>query len=141
MTVFRSLLIRYQNYLLEFYQLIEDKNLISTKDHQQAQQIKNYLENLPEFSDSFEIGFSLSKISGDMQTTWTVHINDSGFSVRSFTLDDLEELEQWYFHYHDTTQEFEGNLFADGDWDLFLEEIAEVDDDNGVTLKAEFIYQ
>lgn len=141
MTVFRSLLIRYQNYFLEFLQLIEDKDLISIENKQKAQQIKNYLENLPEFSDSFEIGFSLLKISGDIQTTWTININDSGFSVRSFTQDDLEEQEQWYFHYHDNTQEFEGNLFGDGDWDLFLEEIAEVDDLDGGNLSAEFIYQ
>jgi len=139
--IFRNLLVRYQNNLLEFYQLIEDKNIIDVKDTAKADQIKKFLENVPELETSFEIGYALLKKTGELTATWSVNITEEGFSVRSFSLDDyLEEVDEWYFHYHDSTQEYEGNLFTDGDWDLFLEEIAEVDDANGeaVSCKLEF---
>lgn len=140
--IFRNLLIRYQNYLLEFYQLIEDKNLIREKDQFIAENIKIFLENIPEFNDAFEISYSLMKKTGELTATWNVNISDEGFSVRSFSLDDyLEEVDEWYFHYHDSTQEYEGNLFTDGDWDLFLEEVAEVDDANGEEISYEMNYK
>lgn len=140
--IFRNLLIQYQNYLLEFYQLIEDKEVIENRHQATADNIKRFLENIPEFDSSFEIAYSLFKKSGDLTATWSVNITDEGFSVRSFSLDDyLEEVDEWYFHYHNSTQEYEGNLFTDGDWDLFLEEIAEVDNANGEIISCELVYK
>jgi len=140
--IFRNLLIRYQNYLLEFYQLIEDKNVIDEKDQAKAENIKKFLESIPEFDYSFEIAYALLKKTGELTVTWSVNITEEGFSIRSFSLDDyLEEVDEWYFHYHDSTQEYEGNLFTDGDWDLFLEEIAEVDDANGEVISCELVYK
>ena len=140
--IFRNLLIRYQNYLLEFYQLIEDKNEIAEKDLAASEKIKYFLENIPEFEGQFEISYSLIKKTGDLAATWSVYISEDGFSIRSFSLDDyLEEVDEWYFHYHDSTQEYEGNLFNDGDWDLFLEEVAEIDDANGETISYEISYK
>lgn len=139
--IFRNLLIRYQNYLLEFYQLIEDKNLIKPGENNAAKQIKEFLENMPEFSDAFEISFSISKQSGSLIATWSVFINEDGFSIRSYSLDNLDEIDEWHFNYYNNTQEYEGNLFTDGDWDLFLEEVAEVDDAGGEKLSSEMIYK
>jgi hypothetical protein len=138
-STFNSLLIRYQNYFLEFYQLIEDKNLI-TSQQPIALQVKHFLENLPEFAEEFDLGFSLSKVTGGLRAVWSLNISDNGFSVRSFSIDDLDEIEEWYFHYHDHSKEYEGNLFTDGDWDLFLEEVAAIDDRQGEQIFAEFNY-
>lgn len=125
--IYRSLLLRYQNYLIEFYQLIEDKEIIAPKDLAKAAMIKDFLENMPEFADSFEIEFAIQTTIDELQSTWQAQFSEDGFSIRSYTLDGLDELDEWYFHYHDDSKEYEGNLFADGDWDLFLEEVAEID--------------
>ena len=140
-TIYRSLLTRYQNYLLEFYQLIEDKEIIQPNELAKSTMVKDFLENLPEFSDAFEIEFQIQTSIGNLSSIWLAQFNEDGFSVRSYTLDGLDELEEWYFHYHDEIREYEGNLFTDGDWDLFLEEIAEVDSYEGKNLKASFIYK
>lgn len=140
-TVYRSLLLQYQNYFLEFYQLIEDKEIINPKDLANAAMVKDFLENLPEFSDEFEIEMQLEAKVGELSNIWSAQFSADGFSIRSYTLDDLDELEEWFFHYHDDTKEYEGNLYTDGDWDLFLEEIAEVDDFEGKKMIASFIYK
>nr|WP_271544906.1 hypothetical protein [Pelobium sp.] len=138
--IYRSLLTRYQNYLLEFYQLIEDKEIIHPKELGKSVMVKDFLENLPEFSDEFEVEFQIKTIIGDLQSIWQAQFSESGFSIRSFTLDGLNELDEWYFHYHDDTKEYEGNLTTDGDWDLFLEEVAEIDAYDGKILEANFVY-
>jgi hypothetical protein len=138
--IYRSLLIRYQNYLLEFYQLIEDKEIIDSKDLAKAEMVKEFLENLPEFSDTFEIEMQIQTSVGDLTSIWLAQFNEDGFSVRSYTLEGLDELNEWYLHYHDEIREYEGNLFTDGDWDLFLEEIAEIDTYGEKKVKASFIY-
>src|SRR5690606_19130395 len=69
--IFRTLLIRYQNYLLEFYQLIEDKELIEDDQLETSQHVKKFLENMPELAGAFEIAFSITKEIGGMQTTWS----------------------------------------------------------------------
>ena len=138
--IYRSLLTRYQNYLLEFYQLIEDKEIIDAKELAAASMVKNFLENLPEFSDAFEIEMQIQTSIGELNSIWLAQFNEDGFSVRSYTLDGLDELEEWYFHYHDEIREQEGNLFTDGDWDLFLEEIAEIDTFGEKIITASFIY-
>ena len=140
-TVYRSLLLQYQNYFLEFYQLIEDKEIINPKDLAKGAMVKDFLENLPEFSDEFEIEMQLESKVGELSNIWLAQFSHDGFSIRSYTLDDLDELEEWFFHYHDDSKEYEGNLYTDGDWDLFLEEIAEVDSFEGKNLKASFIYK
>lgn len=140
-TVYRSLLLQYQNYFLEFYQLIEDKEIIKPKDLAVAGAVKYFLENLPEFSDEFEIEMQLEATTGVLSTIWLAQFSNDGFSIRSYTLDDLDELEEWFFHYHDDTKEYEGNLYTDGDWDLFLEEIADVDAFAGKNLVATFTYK
>ena len=140
-TVYRSLLLQYQNYFLEFYQLIADKEIINPKDLAKAAMVKDFLENLPEFSGEFEIEMQLEAKVGELNNIWLAQFNHDGFSIRSYTLDDLDELEEWFFHYHDDSKEYEGNLYTDGDWDLFLEEIAEVDDYEGKNLTASFIYK
>lgn len=141
--IFRTLLIRYQNYLLEFYQLIEDKELIEDDQLETSQHVKKFLENMPELAGAFEIAFSITKEIGGMQTTWSVDISEEGFSVRSFTQNDEDDVEsdEWYLHYHNADQEYEGNLFNDGDWDLFLEEVAELDDYDGGHLSASIYYR
>ncbi|MEO5909335.1 MAG: hypothetical protein ABIP95_00525 [Pelobium sp.] len=126
-TNYRSLLLRYQNYLIEFYQLIEDKEIIAPKDLAKSAMIKDFLENLPELANSFEIEFAIQTTIDELQSNWQAQFSEDGFSIRSFTIDGLDEIDEWYFHYHDDTKEYEGNLFADGDWDLFLEEVAEID--------------
>lgn len=140
-SIYNTLLLRYQNYLIEFYQLIEDKEVTKPSDLQVATAIKNYLENLPEFNDEFEIAMTIKTTLGDLQSIWTTEIGQDGFSVRSYTLDGLDELDEWYFHYHAAINEFEGNLFTDGDWDLFLEEIAEIDTFGEKKVEASFIYK
>ena len=140
-SVYRSLLLQYQNYFLEFYQLIEDKEIINPKDLAKAAMVKDFLENLPEFSNEFEIEMQLEAKLGDLSNIWLVQFSHDGFSIRSYTLDDLDELEEWFFHYHDDSKEYEGNLYTDGDWDLFLEEIAEIDSFDGKELTASFIYK
>ncbi|MFD1630751.1 hypothetical protein [Pseudopedobacter beijingensis] len=140
--VYRTLLLRYQNYLLEFFQLIEDKSLIEEDSAEEANEIRAFLENLPDMGSEFEISFSISKQTGGLVTAWDADISDEGFSVRSFSTDDnLEEVNEWYLHYHDSTQEYEGNLFTDGDWDLFLEEIADLDEYEGGKLSASLSYK
>lgn len=139
--VYRSLLLQYQNYFLEFYQLIEDKEIINPKDLAKSVMVRDFLENLPEFSDEFEIEMQLEAKVGGLSNIWLAQFGHDGFSIRSYTLDGLDELEEWYFHYHDDTKEYEGNLFTDGDWDLFLEEIAEVDGFEDRKLIARFIYE
>jgi hypothetical protein len=139
-TIYRSLLTRYQNYLLEFYQLIEDKEIIQPNELAKSSMVKDFLENLPEFSDAFEIEFQIQTSIGNLSSIWLAQFNEDGFSVRSYTLDGLDELEEWYFHYHDEIREYEGNLFTDGDWDLFLEEVAEIDTFGEKKVKASFIY-
>lgn len=135
--IFRNLLIRYQNYFIEFFQLIEDKDLIKDEQQIAAQKIKNYLENMPELVGDFDISFSISKQSGALTATWSINISDDGFSVRSYSVDDLDEIDEWHFNYYSQTQEYEGNLFTDGDWDLFLDEVAEIDDAGGEKLFCE----
>ncbi len=139
-TIYRSLLTRYQNYLLEFYQLIEDKEIIDPKDLEKSVMVKDFLENLPEFSDAFEIEMQISTTLGDLKSIWLAQFNEDGFSVRSYTLDGLDELNEWYLHYHDEIREYEGNLFTDGDWDLFLEEVAEIDSYGEKKVEAFFVY-
>ena len=139
-TIYRSLLTRYQNYLLEFYQLIEDKEIIQPNELAKSTMVKDFLENLPEFSDAFEIEFQIQTSIGNLSSIWLAQFNEDGFSVRSYTLDGLDELEEWYFHYHDEIREYEGNLFTDGDWDLFLEEVAEIDTFGEKKVKASFVY-
>lgn len=139
-TIYRSLLTRYQNYLLEFYQLIEDKEIIKPNELAKSAMVKDFLENLPEFSDSFEIEFQIQTSIGNLTSIWLAQFNEDGFSIRSYTLDGLDELEEWYFHYHDEIREYEGNLFTDGDWDLFLEEVAEIDTFGEKKVQASFIY-
>ena len=139
-TIYRSLLTRYQNYLLEFYQLIEDKEIILPNELTKSAMVKDFLENLPEFSDSFEIEFQINTSIGNLTSIWLAQFNEDGFSVRSYTLDGLDELEEWYFHYHDEIREYEGNLFTDGDWDLFLEEVAEIDNFGEKKVTAFFVY-
>jgi hypothetical protein len=131
---------RYQNYLIEFYQLIEDKELIKPSDLAKSAMVRDFLENLPDFETEFEIEFKLSTYVDDLENTWLAQFNLDGFSVRSYTLDGLDEMEQWYFHYRDDTKEYEGNLFTDGDWDLFLDEIAEIDQFGDTKLQASFNY-
>ena len=133
---YRGLLVRYQNYLLEFFQLIEDKTDFEGANRGEVEKVRHFLENVPHLEGSFEIQFSISKQSGEFSATWEAFLSEDGFHFRSFTLDDIEELEQWYLHYHSATNEYEGNLFTDGDWDLFLEEIAEVDDANGEVIHS-----
>ena len=138
---FKTLLLRYQNYLLEFFQLIEDKELIATNNVETAQNIKKFLENLPEITGEFELAFSISKTIAAHVSTWSVDITEEGFSFRSFSTDEnIEEIDEWYLHYYNSTQEYEGNLFNDGDWDLYLEEIADLDEFDGGKLSADFIY-
>lgn len=139
-STYRSLLLRYQNYLLEFYQLIEDKEIMSTKDDEKASSIKRFLENLPDFESEYEIELGISSAIDDFSNNWIIQISDDGFSVRSYTLDGLNETDEWFFHYHDDTKEYEGNLFADGDWDLFLEEVADVDAFDGKVLSVVLKY-
>lgn len=139
-STYRSLLLRYQNYLLEFYQLIEDKEVIAVKDAEKATAIKRFLENLPDFESDFEIELGVSSAVEGFENNWLIQISDDGFSVRSYTVDGLDETDEWFFHYHDDTKEYEGNLFADGDWDLFLEEVAEIDAFDGKVLNAVLTY-
>ncbi|GEM_PF-1786741 len=140
--IYRALLVRYQNYLLELYQLIEDKDLIKDEELEVSLHIKKFLENMPELVGSFEIAFSIVKEIGGMQNTWSVDIGEEGFSVRSFTLNDEDDIEtdEWYLHYHNSTQEYEGNLFSDGDWDLFLDEVAGLDEYDGGQLSCTIHY-
>ncbi len=139
--MFRSVLTRYQNYLLEFYQLIEDKEIIDDSDVNNASMVKEFLENLPEFSNEFEIEMQIISTIEDLQCIWLAQFSDDGFSVRAYTISDIDESEGWFFHYHDGSKEFEGNLLTDGDWDLFLEEIAELDTFGEKTITASFNYQ
>lgn len=125
--IYKSLLLRYQNYLIEFYQLIEDKEIIHPKDLGKAAMIRDFLENLPDIEQDFEIEFSIKTTLEELESIWQAQFSENGFSIRSFTYDGLDELNEWYFHYHDDAKEYEGNLYTDGDWDLFLEEIAEID--------------
>ncbi|MBU0695771.1 MAG: hypothetical protein KKE39_04500 [Bacteroidetes bacterium] len=125
--IYKSLLLRYQNYLIEFYQLIEDKEIIRPKDLANAAMIRDFLENLPDLADKFEIEFTIKTTLDELESIWQAQFSEDGFSIRSYTLEGLDELNEWYFHYHDDSKEYEGNLFADGDWDLFLEEVAEID--------------
>jgi hypothetical protein len=120
--------------------LIEDKEIIDAKELASANMVKNFLENLPEFSDAFEIEMQIQTNIGELTSVWLAQFSEDGFSVRSYTLDGLDELEEWYFHYRDEIREQEGNLFTDGDWDLFLEEIAEIDTFGEKKITASFIY-
>ncbi|MFC5285027.1 hypothetical protein [Pedobacter alpinus] len=139
-SVYKGLLMRYQNYLIEFYQLIEDKEITKPQELAKAGMVKDFLENLPDFESEFEIEFGIKTIVGSVETNWIAQFSADGFSVRSFTLDDLDEIDEWYFHYHDDSREYEGNLFTDGDWDLLLEEIAEIDNFDGKKVLAHFEY-
>jgi hypothetical protein len=138
--IFKSLLLRYQNYLLEFYQLLEDKNITKPNELAKASMLRDFLENLPEYADTFEIEMSISTKIDELESIWTAQFNEDGFSIRAYTLDGLDELNEWYFHYHDDIKEYEGNLFTDGDWDLFLEEIAEIDDQGEKEVSVSFIF-
>ena len=140
-SVYKSLLLRYQNYLIELYQLIEDKEITKPKDLAKARMVKDFLENLPDFESDFEIEFRIKTIVGDLESNWLAQFSNDGFSVRSFTIDDLDEIDEWYFHYHDDSREYEGNLFTDGDWDLLLEEVAEIDNFDGRKVEAHFQYE
>jgi hypothetical protein len=137
---YKSLLLRYQNYLIEFYQLIEDKELIKPNQLPQAGMIKNFIDNLSHLDDDFEIEYKISTYLDELENTWLAQFSLDGFSIRSYTFDGLDEMEQWYFHYRDDTKEYEGNLFTDGDWDLFLDEIAEIDQFGESKLEANFIF-
>ncbi len=139
-SIYRSLLLRYQNYLLEFYHLIEDKNITPPKELAQAAMVKDFLENLPDLAEDFEVELSVKTIIDELQSIWLAQFSSDGFSVRSYTLNGLDELNEWYFHYHDDLKEYEGNLFADGDWDLFLEEVAEIDTFGERKVKTAFSY-
>lgn len=139
--IYKSLLLRYQNYLIEFYQLIEDKEIIHPKDLGKASMIRDFLENLPDLEDEFEIEFTLKTTLEELESIWQAQFSESGFSIRSFTYDGLDELNEWYFHYHDDTKEYEGNLHTDGDWDLFLEEVAEIDQFGEKKLEAMLIFK
>lgn len=139
-TIYKSLLLRYQNYLIEFYQLIEDKGIIDSKELKKALAIKDFLDTLPDFEAGFEIELGIRVNLGELENNWLIQIADDGFSVRSYTVDGLDETDEWFFHYHDDTKEYEGNLFADGDWDLFLEEVADLDDFDGRVLSAILTY-
>lgn len=140
-SIYKSLLLRYQNYLLEFYQLIEDKEIIASAELGKASAIKDFLETLPDFEDSFEIELGIKVSLGALENNWLVQISDDGFSVRSYTVDGLDETDEWFFHYHDDSKEYEGNLFADGDWDLFLEEVADIDGFDGKELSTVLTYK
>lgn len=140
-SIYKSLLMRYQNYLIEFYQLIEDKEIIKPQDLAKAGIVKDFLDHLPDFEAEFEIEFGIKTIIGDLESNWIAQFSDDGFSVRSFTINDLDEIDEWYFHYHDDSREYEGNLFTDGDWDLLLEEIADIDTFDGKKVVAHFEYQ
>jgi hypothetical protein len=137
---YKSLLLRYQNYLIEFYQLIEDKELIKPNQLPKAGMIKNFIDNLSHLDDDFEIEYKISTYLDELENTWLAQFSLDGFSIRSYTFDGLDEMEQWYFHYRDDTKEYEGNLFTDGDWDLFLDEIAEIDQFGESKLEANFIF-
>ncbi len=139
-STYRGLLLRYQNYLLEFYQLVEDKDIIVKEDAEKAVSIKRFIENLPDFEFDYEIELGITSSVGEFSNNWIIQISDDGFSVRSYTVDGLDETDEWFFHYHDDTKEYEGNLFADGDWDLFLEEVAEVDGFDGKVVSAVLTY-
>lgn len=139
-SVYKTLLLRYQNYLIEFYQLIEDKEIITSGELEKAKAIKEFLEVLPDFDNSFELELGINVLVGELENNWLIQISDDGFSVRSYTVDGLDETDEWFFHYHDDTKEYEGNLFADGDWDLFLEEVAEIDAFDGRELSAVLTY-
>ncbi|HET8828575.1 MAG TPA: hypothetical protein VFM79_04505 [Pelobium sp.] len=139
-SVYKSLLLRYQNYLIEFYQLIEDKEIFTSGELGKAKAIKEFLEVLPDFDNSYELELGIRVLVGELENNWLIQISDDGFSVRSYTVDGLDETDEWFFHYHDDTKEYEGNLFADGDWDLFLEEVAEIDAFDGRELSAVLTY-
>lgn len=135
-TIYKSLLLRYQNYLIEFYQLITDKDVFEPQQLKKALAVKDFLDTLPDFEQSFEIELGIGVALGELENNWLIQISDDGFSVRSYTVDGLDESDEWFFHYHDDTKEYEGNLFADGDWDLFLEEVADIDRFDGKVLTA-----
>lgn len=139
--IYKSLLLRYQNYLIEFYQLIEDKEIIHPKDLGKAAMIRDFLENLPDLEGEFEIEFTIKTILEELESIWQAQFSESGFSIRSFTYDGLDELNEWYFHYHDDANEYEGNLHTDGDWDLFLEEVAEIDQFGEKRVEASLIFK
>ncbi len=139
--VYKSLLLRYQNYLIEFCQLIEDKEIAKPQQLSILKKIRKYLDNMPDIDADFEIELGITTALSALQSTWMMQLSNDGFSIRSFTLDGLDEVDEWYFHYHDHTREYEGNLFTDGDWDLFLEEVAEVDDADGKEIKISVEYQ
>ncbi|MBK0382490.1 hypothetical protein I5M32_05900 [Pedobacter sp. SD-b] len=138
--IYKSLLLRYQNYFLEFYQLLEDKEATKPKDLSKAVMVKGFFESLPEFDANFEIEMSIATQMEGLKSVWTAQFNEDGFSVRSYTLDGLDELNEWFFHYHDDIKEYEGNLFTDGDWDLFLEEIAEIDNQGLKDVEIDFVF-
>lgn len=122
--------------------MIEDKELIDENNSEAAQHVKQFLENLPELSGDFALAYSISKTTGKHIATWSIDITEEGFSFRSFSSDDnIEEIDEWYLHYYSLTQEYEGNLFGDGDWDLYLEEIADLDEYEGGKLSAQFEYK
>lgn len=139
-SIYKSLLLRYQNYLIEFYQLIEDKEVFKPEEMGRATAIKEYLDSLPDFDEDFELELGLKVTLGELENNWLIQIGSDGFSVRSYTVDGLDETDEWFFHFHNDTKEYEGNLFADGDWDLFLEEVADVDGFDGKKLSAVLKY-
>ncbi|HTN21824.1 MAG TPA: hypothetical protein VL125_15175 [Pelobium sp.] len=139
-SIYKSLLLRYQNYLVEFYQLIEDKEIFASTELGKATAIKDFLETLPDLDVSFELELGIKVSLGGLENNWLIQISDDGFSVRSYTVDGLDETDEWFFHYHDDSKEYEGNLFADGDWDLFLEEVADIDAFDGRELSAVLKY-
>ncbi len=139
-SVYKSLLLRYQNYLIEFYQLIEDKEIFKPAELSKASAIRDFFETLPDFDDSFELELGIKVLLGELENNWLIQIGDDGFSVRSYTVDGLDETDEWFFHFHNDTKEYEGNLFADGDWDLFLEEVADIDGFDGKKLSAVLKY-
>ncbi len=139
-STYKGLILRYQTYLIEFFQLIEDKDLIKDRDSSKAQSIKDYLEKLPDLDFDYEIEFGITVALGELTNNWLIQLSDDGFSVRSYTVDGFDETDEWFFHYHDATKEYEGNLFADGDWDLFLEEVADVDGFDGKELSVVLKY-
>lgn len=140
-SVYKSLLLRYQNYFIEFYQLLEDKAIIKQEDTALAEKVKHFLTYLPDLAGEFELELDFKSQTGELENHWQLQLSHDGLSVRSFTVDGLDETDEWYFHYRDDTKEYEGNLFTDGDWDLFLEEVAEVDDFDGQVLSVFVKYE
>ncbi len=136
---YRSLVIRYQPYLQEFLDLIADRSEKSTINPEVFENIRRFLAAADDPGDDFEISFKISTENDHVKIVYLAAFYPGEFEVKSFAIADEDEQEEWHFHYLDSLQEYEGNLFADGDWDLFLEEVAELDDDQN--LQIEVVYE